>query len=556
MSIFKPASLILASIAIIFTIALTFASFELPNVFDNLLNENVQFVNVQTGGGNLQEIKTELFIEHFHLRTIGYVSLFIIVILILVGFITEKTGLTSLGAFAIFLPVFGHFAATMFFLGGLGFLRLLWLPGLDISFDIMKLGDAVFIPYRIILDVFNFIGINLYNILPYLIITLGLFIFCFSTLIWLHTYYKEKGIAKIWLYRYSRHPQYLGWIIWSYGILLIPGANMKQNYSLSNSLPWLISTLIIIGVAMMEEIKMSKKYGHEYNNYRNASYFMFPFPKYFCKVFTSPFRFFYQKGYPTKKVEIISVLIFYFFLVILTTYTLNSSAKMEAPGRWVFEYEESKTIEELSKEFVETHERRDKYKIYELMVSKGDESVPYFINFLQHPDFVIREFSADALGKLTNADAIDPLIQTLSDDHWRVVNSALNSLSNYKSDKAVNALIEKLQSEDSHIVSNTAGALARIGTPAAIEAVIPLAESNVIEANTSLIESLSSYKSERAEKLIIRYMSDADIKIRQAAVIAGLNFSSDNIKNALANAKNDSDWEVRIYAEEVLKKII
>ena len=89
------------------------------------------------------------------MRTIGYVCLFAIIGLIIIGFVTEKAGLTTLGAFAIFLPVFGHFAATMFFLGGLGFLRLIWLPGLDISFNVMNLGDAVFIPYRIIIDAFN-----------------------------------------------------------------------------------------------------------------------------------------------------------------------------------------------------------------------------------------------------------------------------------------------------------------------------------------------------------------------------------------------------------------
>lgn len=174
----------LITLAIIFTVALTFASIELPKITDDLLQEKVNYVNVYTGGGELQELKTELFIKHFHFRSLGYAAILITVILITIGFITEKTGLTSLGAIAIFLPIFGHFAATMFFLGGLGFLRLLWLPGLDISFDIMKLGDAVFIPYRIILDLFNLVGINLHSILPYFFISSGLLLFCYSTIIW------------------------------------------------------------------------------------------------------------------------------------------------------------------------------------------------------------------------------------------------------------------------------------------------------------------------------------------------------------------------------------
>lgn len=556
MSIVKPTSLILTSIAIIFTIALTFASFEIPNILDNLLHEKAQFVNVQTGGGPLQEIKTELFISHFRLRTIGYTALLIVAVLIIIGFVTEKTGLTSLGAFALFIPVFGHFAATMFFLGGLGFLRLLWLPGLDISFEIMRLGDAVFIPYRIILDAFNFIGINLFKILPYFFIVLGLFIFCFSTIIWLNTYYKQRGIARIWLYKYSRHPQYLGWILWSYGILLMPGANMKQYYSLSNSLPWLISTLIIIGVAMIEEIKMSKRYGQEFENYRSASYFMLPFPKYFCKVFSSPFRFFFKKNYPTRKLEIFNVLLFYFLLTIFITFVLNSTATMEAPGRWIFYNEGTKTVDELANEFVKTPERKDKYELAELLVEKGNESSEYFIEYLSHPEYVIREFSADALGRLTPAKAIDPLIKALSDDHWRVVNSALNSLGNYKSDKAAKVLIEKLDSGNPKIISLAAGALVRMGTTAAVEAVIPLAENKMISPNVELIEALSLHQSKRAESLLIQYISDEDKNIRQAAVIAGMNYSSNEIKIALSKAIKDSDWEVRVYAEEVLMNII
>ena len=74
-------SFLLLTLAIIFTIGLTFASIELPRIADNKIGENLNFVNVYTGGGDLQEIKTELFIKHYHLRTIGYISLIAIIIL-------------------------------------------------------------------------------------------------------------------------------------------------------------------------------------------------------------------------------------------------------------------------------------------------------------------------------------------------------------------------------------------------------------------------------------------------------------------------------------------
>jgi protein-S-isoprenylcysteine O-methyltransferase Ste14 len=542
-------------LTLVFTVSLTFTSLEFPKLADELISKNWRFVNVHTGSGELQELKTELYIRHFHIRTIGYISLFIIITLIILGFVTEKLGFTTLGAFAIFLPVFSHFAATMFFLGGLGFLRLLWLPGLDISFDIMRLGDAVFIPYRIILDVFNFIGINLYSILAHIFIISGIIIFCAGTIVWLYTYYNRIRIARTWIYRISRHPQYLGWIIWSYGILLLPGANMKQSYSISDSLAWLISTMVIIGVAMLEELKMNRKYSKEYEKYREKSYFMFPLPKYICKVISAPFKVFFNKKIPTRKIEIITINLFYFFLIILISFVLNSTTIMKARGKWVLEFEDKRNIEELSKFFTDTPNRRDKYSAMQLMVEKGDSSIPFFIELVNNNDPVIREFSVDALGLLGTDKAIRPLIESLKDQNGKVVRSALRSIGNYKSDKAVDALINLLESENENLVSLAAGALVRIGSEKSVEAVIPLAKEGIITPDSDLMLALSKLTTEDAEELIIKYMNDKNPKIRQVAVIAARNFDSQKIRKSLEIAFNDDDWEVRLFAEEVLEEL-
>ena len=546
-------SFLLLTLAVIFTIGLTFASIELPRVTDNLIGENLNFVNVYTGGGDLQEIKTELFIKHYHLRTIGYVCLFAIIGLIIIGFVTEKAGLTTLGAVAIFLPVFGHFAATMFFLGGLGFLRLIWLPGLDISFNVMSLGDAVFIPYRIIADGFNLIGIDLNEILPYFLIVFGLLIFCFATLVWFQTYYKGDGVAIHWIYKYSRHPQYLGWIIWSYGILFFPGVNMKQSYSISDSLPWLLSTLIIIGIAMVEEIKMSKLHGNKYEEYRKDSYFMIPMPKYFCRVISAPFKTFFNKSLPTKKNEITIVLLFYFFLIVLLTFVLNLTAEMKSPGKWIFDTKEKRSIELLTREFKETPNRRNKYYLSEALIEKGDSAIPIFINLTNSQDPVIREFSVDALGVLRSDEALLALINSLKDDNHKVVYSALRSLGNYKTNVAVNSLVNLLDEKNPDLTSLVASALVRIGTEKAVNAVIPYAEKGIIEPNTDLILALRNATDPRAEYILLKYISNNDEKIRQAAVIAAMNFESDKIKIVLTKALNDKNWEVRLYAEEVLR---
>jgi len=134
----------------------------------------------------------------------------------------------------------------MFFLGGLGFLRLLWMPFLDVSFDLFRLGAIVNWPFKILFDLYALTGLGRWLRFSYVVTGLGLFIFFLGTLAWFYAKTQKNELADLWIYRLSRHPQYLGWIIWSYGVMFLPGSNIKLNFELSNTLPWLLSTMIII----------------------------------------------------------------------------------------------------------------------------------------------------------------------------------------------------------------------------------------------------------------------------------------------------------------------
>ncbi|NIN70195.1 MAG: DUF1295 domain-containing protein, partial [Anaerolineae bacterium] len=90
-------------------------------------------------------------------------------------------------------------------------------------------------------------GIDIRRALAYLSIALGLLIFLLGTLAWFNAKLHRKETVDFWLYRFSRHPQYLGWIIWSYGLMLLaiqaPIPLGEENPGAS--LPWSISSLII-----------------------------------------------------------------------------------------------------------------------------------------------------------------------------------------------------------------------------------------------------------------------------------------------------------------------
>jgi 4-hydroxybenzoate polyprenyltransferase len=97
---------LLAALALVFTIGLTFASVELPRLADSFLGEKFKFLDVATiptdhpdyNPDDIRNLKTELYFKTYHLRWIGYGCLATIFLLILAGFLMNKTGLSSAGA--------------------------------------------------------------------------------------------------------------------------------------------------------------------------------------------------------------------------------------------------------------------------------------------------------------------------------------------------------------------------------------------------------------------------------------------------------------------------
>lgn len=154
-----------------------------------------------------------MYVQALHLRLIGYISLAIVLTFILLGFVTRRSGWAWAGALVLFLPVFGQFALSMFFLSGLGMLRVGWLPFMDISFEFLNLGQVAFLPYRILIWFFSLFDCYARDFLAWLFMAIGALIFVWGVLTWLQTRFGKVGVATSCLYRISRHPQYLGWIL-------------------------------------------------------------------------------------------------------------------------------------------------------------------------------------------------------------------------------------------------------------------------------------------------------------------------------------------------------
>jgi HEAT repeat protein/protein-S-isoprenylcysteine O-methyltransferase Ste14 len=582
---------LLAFLAIVFTVGLTFASVELPRLVDSFLGRQFEFPNVATVTKDHPDyspddpgiLRTELYLKTYRLRWIGYGALAAVAVLIIVGFATNRSGFSSAGAIVLFLPVFGHFALTMFFLGGLGFLRLLWMPFLDLSFDVMRLGEIIVLPYRLLASPYSLTGLNKWIPLSYLITGAGLLLFFLGTLAWFHARIQKKGLADSGAYRICRHPQYLGWIVWSYGVLFLPqSGEIKKLFAISNSLPWLLATMVIVGVALVEEVKMRKLFGESYDAYRKRTSFILPLPRAISDVFFFPVRILFKKRFPERKREALA-------LVALYTSLLMAASALYAGLIPISKAEDGDTRKNIAA-LVQTVEADGNAGERRAAIGKlseiGEPAVEALIPFLANPEAMIRWNTASALGNTGSERAVPPLVAALDDDNGTVRAYAAFALGTIGDRRAVKPLVEAFWDRTRGLAAPAASALGEIGDRSIIPDLersiddmqafpylqvgqalrklgsdraeecfrIGLESSRYTDRSTSVTE-LGKIASDSSLALVIGALEDEHRNVRRAAALALMDIASDRSVAPLTRSLKDEDFEVRMYAREALRRI-
>jgi len=298
-------------LAVVFTVALTFTTLQLPVIIGNWLSNYFPDIHPVIE----PERVTEFMVVA---RPVGYACLGAIAILIVAGFVTGKRKLSIFGSFAFCLPTFGYFFASMFFLAGLGILRVPFIPFWDPSINLMNFGDISYLPYMALVYPFWLGGVDIREVLAWIAIGVGLFIFVLGTITWFYGKVQRRKTIDFWIYRYSRHPQYLGFIIWSYGVMLF-AAQQPVPRGGSNpgaSLPWLLTSLVIICIALVEENRMRREDSERYLQYTARAPFMFPVPKFVATAITFPIRILLKKNRPETGKELLATFAVYATLFI------------------------------------------------------------------------------------------------------------------------------------------------------------------------------------------------------------------------------------------------
>ena len=550
-------TVLLIILAFVFTIGLTFATVALPYVIDGLLMKIITTPAIDSHADDISVFKTELYINHYQLRLLGYVCFGLTILLIIAGFATRKSSLAAIGAVAFMLPVFAQFAGVMFFLAGLGVLNILWLPVLDISFEVQRLGLIIRAPYDLLMWLFRQIGVNAYWPLVCFFIGVGLLLFFLGTFAWLAAKARRRDVADFWVYRISRHPQYLGWILWSYGVflLLMRGLYPKRSWGIDASLPWLLSTMVIVGVAMLEELNMRRRYGESYEAYRQKTPFLFPVPKFIVRFFALPFRVFYGKEQPERKREVAVVLSLYTVLLIGASAFFYGSGFSKTVEFFTPATKQETKMKELATQLRKHPNRRAKYFIAKRLAAFDDAAVEYFIPLLKDEQAEVRILAAEYLGKIPSQRAVPALVEALGDSVVNVRGYALRSLAKIGAREAAKPMMRLLDDPDEWVRTMAVRSLAELGVEEIADRVIEGLSNPAEWIRIEYINALGMLGTEKGLPAIVERLKDEKPRVRRAAVVALMKIDSPAAREALQQASNDEDWEVRVYATEALKHL-
>jgi protein-S-isoprenylcysteine O-methyltransferase Ste14 len=544
-------------LAVIFTAGLTFATVALPDVVDGLLQRTITTPGGDSHADAIAQLKTELFMAHYHVRAIGYGAFFLLVGLIVVGFATKRTEFAAVGAAGVMLPVFAQFAGVMFFLAGLGVLNAVWLPILDISYELQHWGRVIDAPDDALRWLLGLAGVH--SIWPTTIffIGVGILIFLFGVYAWLSARAHGRPVADAWVYRLSRHPQYLGWILWTYGLyLLLQRMHYpRRSWGIGASLPWLISTMVIVAVALVEELHMRRRHGEAYETYRHSAPFLFPVPRVVTRILSAPFRFLFGKERPDRRREVVAVVGLYAALLIgISAFAYGDGLHNTVARLSPADVREAR-MQELVTEMGQTPEYRRRYRLMQQLLGFGDPAVEPILGLLEGDDTGLKVLAAEALAQLPAERAVPALCTALSHPDENVRFRSAIALGVVGSARAVPTLLPLLDDSVPHVRLVALNQLAALGSRAVLDRVHEYLDSDEVWTRIGGISALGTLGDEQGIPAIAQQLNDEAEGVRREAVVALLRIGSPSARPTLERAADDDDWEVRVYAAEALKRL-
>jgi protein-S-isoprenylcysteine O-methyltransferase Ste14 len=544
-------------LAAVFTVGLTFATLKLPYYVDEVLQNTIAMPDGDSHADDVSRLKTELFMDHFHVREIGYAGFFVLVGLIVAGFVTRRSGLAAAGGVGVMLVAFAQFAVVMFFLAGLGVLNALWLPVLDISYGLQDWGLVIRAPNDLLRWLLGLLGVH--SAFPTIILFTGggILIFFLGVYAWLTARARGKPVADSWVYRFSRHPQYLGWIVWTYGAFLLIQLMRypKRSWGIGASLPWLLSTMVIVGVALLEELNMRRRHGEAYERYRKSAPFLFPVPRFVGWIVALPLRLLFRTEEFGRRREVAAVVAVWTVLLMAASAFFYAGGVRATLARFASAETRAERVRGLVDALRSEENGRRRSQLSMRIASFGEAAVPSLAALLEEDDPRLRALGAEALGQRPSMAAVPALTAALADSVQIVRYHAIGALVALGRPVPREAVIPLLDGAERNVGLWALGILARLRDDAALERAPELLADESHWVRGAAARALGVAGFDRAAPLVTARLTDEHPWVRREAVLALLRIGSPAARPALEGLLGDPDFEVRLYAAEALKRL-
>lgn len=185
----------------------------------------------------------------------------------------------------------------------------------------------------------------------------------------------------------------------------------------------------------------------------------------------------------------------------------------------------------------------------------GADEVDLLAQYAGHTDPGVRVAVATALREAPrNAEALRALVALLQDDDETVCAAALESLTVF-GDVAIEHLGRQVLSPDADVRYAACWALGRLGAPA-VDALLAALPEALPDSAGDILRALGRIGDPRTRAAVVQGMTDANVRVRVAAVGAMRRLATDEDARLLAAALADDDGNVRMVASSVIAGVM
>jgi HEAT repeat protein len=313
-------------------------------------------------------------------------------------------------------------------------------------------------------------------------------------------------------------------------------------------------TMIIIGICMLEEMKMRERYGKDYEEYRNRTPFLLPLPRWFRKIVKFPMWLLIRKNWPERKREVALVITTYTIILIgISLIWVDFGEGRTFP---LMESRRKAKVEALVHEINIIEARRYKWFKFNDLKEYGDQAVQPMIDFLESSDPEKQEFATELLGDLGDTSAIKPL-RNMLDHPWENVRvGAIRSLTELNDKGVLPYLIKMLQTETSDypraVIIESLGNLHATDELSTLEKAAAEEEGWV---RITAVNAIVKIAPDKAVPYLLALLSHESARVRGDAVAIAYQLADPLTLPALENLMDDEDYEIRFFARQAIERI-